>query len=118
MCSSAVTAVACGDVERMRAVASATCVAHRRVVAQRLIGIGGTQRRVDFFRRVFATVTVTVGMRRIVGRTLMPERHEPRRAIPMQKGGVREIQSEVQRCDDAATPSEGCGWIDRRPHLG
>jgi hypothetical protein len=99
--------VAGGDVEGKGTVAAAACVTDRGVIAQCLIWIGNEQSGIDFFLRVDPPVAEPVGMRQIVWRSLIPETHEPRRAVGIEKTGVGKVQTKIQGCDDATTPCEG-----------
>src|SRR5437773_714369 len=99
--------VAGGDVHRVRTMAAiAACVTDRRMIAQGLIWVRVAQGCIDLLLRENSSVPKTVGTRRIVWRSLMPETHESRGAVGIEKIRVGEVQPEIQRCYDAAASSE------------
>src|SRR5438552_7745051 len=102
------------NVQRKRAMTAVTCVTDCRVKAQGLVRVRGAKRRIDLLLRIDPPVPEPVGMRGIVRRSLMPESHESRRAVGIEKAGVGEVESEIQGCDDAATFCEGLVWDARR----
>ena len=105
------------DVQGVGAVAAVAGVADGGMVAQRLVGIGGAQRRVDLLAGIFAAIAEAVGMRGIVDGALVPERHQARRAVGPQEVRVREVETEVQRRHDAAAAGER-RRLRLRPQVG
>ena len=91
------------DVERVRAMAAMTRIADCRMIAKGLIGVRGTQCTVDLIPREDPTVSVAIGVRRIVPGYLIPKRRYARRAVGIEKIRVSEIQSEVECRNNASS---------------